>query len=95
MTEPRETAHQGDVDDNSLIMPGRKTLEERRNQARSMATMTPDAFVNSVEGARSSFMEAQEQSRITIKVLEAGNDPGAHPVTEPRSFGPYAASAEE
>ena len=95
MTEPGEAAPQGDVDDNSLIMPGRKTLEERRNQARSMATMTPDAFVNSVEGARSSFMEAQEQSRITIEVLEAGNNSGAHPVTEPRSFGPYAASTEE
>ena len=95
MTEPGEAAPQKDVDDNSLIMPGRKTLEEKRNQARSMATMTPDAFVNSVEGARSSFMEAQEQSRITIEVLEAGNNSGAHPVNEPRSFGPYAASTEE
>ena len=82
MTEPGEAAPQGDVDDNRLIMPSRKTLEERRNQARSMATMTPDAFVNSVEGARSSFMEAQEQSRITIEVLEAGNNSGAHPVID-------------
>ena len=89
VTDPGETPQQEEGDGSNTILPGRRSMEERRNQALSVATMTPDAFVNSVEGARSSMVAAQEQSKVTIQWLEgSGTDVGAEPLFLPAIFAP-------